>query len=314
VNDLRTSDRDVDRVIRSWLQEDRHEDASRIASAVLDLVEATPRRRARWWSARRTPLMNKIVTIGLAAAAILVVIVVGTQVLATPQPGSVGDAPSAAPSARATQTPVASTAASEATPTDRPQTGLPEGPFLLLDPLTDLSTTVEIPAPGWTHDEVGLFKGEDVDNVPEAAVLVWPYAAGTQFYVPGDPCRAESTRPADPMTTVDEIVSALAAQASRDATDPADVTIGGYPGKSITLHTPDDLESGACELDAFVTLSTATDALSRYQQGPGQVDELWFVDVDGIIVMIDATRASSTSQQLIDEMRAIAESATFELP
>jgi hypothetical protein len=258
--------------------------------------------------------MNKIVTVGLAAAAILVAIVVGTQVLAPPEPAGVGDAPSAEPSTRATETPLPSAAASESASSEAPQFGLPEGPFVLLDPVTDLSTTVEIPAPGWTHSEVGLFKGQDIENVPEAAVLVWPYEAGTQFYVPADPCLAESTRPAEAMTTVDEIVAALASQASREASEPQDVTIGGYDGKSITLHTPADMVSDACELDAFVTLSTAEDALSRYQQGPGQVDELWFVDVDGIIVMIDATRASSTSQQLVGEMRTIAESATFELP
>jgi hypothetical protein len=258
--------------------------------------------------------MHKIVSIGLAVAAVLVVIIVGTQVLATPEPGGFGGAPSAEPSAGATEAPRPSAAASNSAPTDPPQTGLPEGSFVLMDPATGVSATVEIPAPGWTHEEVGLFKGAEIDNVPEAAVLVWPYEPGTQFYVPGDPCRAESTRPAQAMTTVDEIVAALAAQASRDATEPLDVTIGGYPAKSITLHTPDDLESGACELDAFVTLSTAEDALSRYQQGPGQVDELWFVDVEGIIVMIDASRGSGTSTELAEEMRSIAESATFELP
>ena len=53
MSDFNASDRDVTRAIRSWLHEDRHEDASRISAAVLDRVEATPRRRARWWPARR---------------------------------------------------------------------------------------------------------------------------------------------------------------------------------------------------------------------------------------------------------------------
>ncbi len=46
MSDFNASDRDVTRAIRSWLHEDRHEDVSRIAAAVLDRVEATPRRRA----------------------------------------------------------------------------------------------------------------------------------------------------------------------------------------------------------------------------------------------------------------------------
>ena len=46
MTDIRPSDPDVNRVIRSWLHEDRHEDVSRVAGAVLDQVEATPQRRA----------------------------------------------------------------------------------------------------------------------------------------------------------------------------------------------------------------------------------------------------------------------------
>ena len=64
MTDFNASDRDVNRAIRSWLHEDRHEDVSRIAGAVLDQVEATPQRRARWWPARRTPTMNKFLRHG----------------------------------------------------------------------------------------------------------------------------------------------------------------------------------------------------------------------------------------------------------
>ena len=47
MSDFNAPDRDVTRAIRSWLHEDRHKDATRIAAAVLDRVETTPRRRAR---------------------------------------------------------------------------------------------------------------------------------------------------------------------------------------------------------------------------------------------------------------------------
>ena len=46
MTDPNTSDRDVDRAIRSWLHEDRHEDVSRVAGAVLDQLDTTPQRRA----------------------------------------------------------------------------------------------------------------------------------------------------------------------------------------------------------------------------------------------------------------------------
>lgn len=80
----RASDRDVSRAIRSWLHEDRHEDVSRIAGAVLDQVDTIPQRRATWWPARRTPTMNRFLAIGAAAVAVLVVVVIGSQVLGSP--------------------------------------------------------------------------------------------------------------------------------------------------------------------------------------------------------------------------------------
>ena len=73
MSDFNASDRDVTRAIRSWLHEDRHEDASRIAAAVLDRVEATPRRRASWWPARRFLDMNTFAKVFVAAAAVVAV-------------------------------------------------------------------------------------------------------------------------------------------------------------------------------------------------------------------------------------------------
>ena len=83
-----------------------------------------------------------------------------------------------------------------------------------------------------------LQKGDDVDNMPEALVLPGSLPPGTGVYVYGDPCQWASTTPETPATTVEEIVAALAAQASRDASEPVDVTVGGYAGKMITLHVP----------------------------------------------------------------------------
>ena len=87
MTDFNASDRDVNRAIRSWLHEDRHEDVSRIAGAVLDQVETTPQRRS-WWPARRISDMNTYVKFAIAAAAVLVVAVVGYNFL--PVRGGVG--------------------------------------------------------------------------------------------------------------------------------------------------------------------------------------------------------------------------------
>jgi hypothetical protein len=115
MTDFKASDRDVSRAIRSWLHEDRHEDASRIAGAVLDRVEAAPERRAGW-PAWRTPTMNRFMTFGLGAAAVVVALVVGAQLLS--EPSNTGGPDAATPTQEPTATPTAiPTATPRPTPT-----------------------------------------------------------------------------------------------------------------------------------------------------------------------------------------------------
>ena len=96
MTDFKTSDRDVNRAIRSWLHEDRHEDVSRVAGAVLDQVETIPQRRATWWPAWRTPTMNKFVTYSLGAAAVVVLLFAGSQIIGLPG-GIFGNGPTPTP-------------------------------------------------------------------------------------------------------------------------------------------------------------------------------------------------------------------------
>jgi hypothetical protein len=78
-----STENDVARSLRSWLREDRHEDADRVLDAVFDQVPATPQRRAGWL-ARRFPPMNNTIRIGIAAAAVVVLTIVGWRFLPGP--------------------------------------------------------------------------------------------------------------------------------------------------------------------------------------------------------------------------------------
>ena len=142
---------------------------------------------------------------------------------------------------------------------------------------------------------------------------MWSFPAGTEFYVPTDPCQSESTMPTSPATTADEISSVLAGQASRDASEPMDVTIGGYEGKSLTVHVPDDVVFADCEGETYLTYATGDDPGARTQQGPGQIDEIWILDVNGSIVIISAVYRPDTPTEFVEEMRSIAQSASFQL-
>jgi hypothetical protein len=90
-----SADRDVTRIVRSWLHEDAHEDADRVLDMVLDLVDTTPQRRPSWL-ARRTPTMNNYARLGLVAAAVLAVVIVGIGLFG--RLPNVGPAPSPSPS------------------------------------------------------------------------------------------------------------------------------------------------------------------------------------------------------------------------
>ena len=298
-----TAHRDPDRLVDAFLQEGQTE----LADHVYDTVRATIEHRHQravvgpW----RTPTVNKFVSIGLGAAAVVVVAIVGAQLL-----GPTTEGPGAAPTASTDPTP---------TPSEAAWSGIPAGPFTVADASSGapVPTTITISTPGWTFDEEfsALGKGQEVDNLPEASILFWGYAAPAAFDVYGDPCRWMSSAPDAPATTIDDFAAALAAQPSRDATAPVDVTIGGYEGRSLTIHVPADAVFEDCDEDNFTSYGVATDGgtePSRWHQGPGQIDELWIVDVDGATMVIDAMYRPDTSTELIEEMRAIVDSTRFE--
>jgi hypothetical protein len=304
-----STDRDVNRIVRSWLNEDRHEDADRVLNTVLDQLDTTPQRRTLW-SAWRFPIMNNALRVGLAAAAVVIIAVIAINLLpGSPTPGGTVSPPPSAPAEPSSE------------PSSTPA-GLPVGSSFVLGDgqpsgaeAGSVAMTVTIPAPGWygEPDNGFLEKGINGADPPDGAgMIVW--SGVDHLYVYGDPCDWSSTRPETPSTTVDELVAALAAQASRAASAPVDITLDGYAGKAITLHVPDDADFTQCDQGLFGSWSMGTTDLSphRYHQGPGQIDEVWILDVDGLLVVIDWAYYAETPQADVDELRAIVESATFD--
>ena len=318
-----STDRDTTRVVRSWLMTDEHESADRVLGAVLDRLDTTPQRRATPWPVRRIPTMNRFLSIGLGAAAVVVLLFLGSQLFGSP--GGVGG-----PGVEPTSTPEP-TAAPTAAPTSSSSvwTGTPEGSFVLTGADDPVQVTVDVTSPGWmplaafdslTKDDDGLDPPVSVG----AALLAWAWPAGTEFNVYADPCHWTTTIPETPATTPDEIAAAFAAQASTDATAPVDVTVGGFAGKALTLHVPMSFDVpnatreekfADCDNDIFAFYGVEGETgEARNAQGAGQIDELWILDVDGSIVILDATYSPSTPAALVEEVRDLAESSTFETP
>ena len=319
MSEPRSSDRNVDRAIRSWLHDDRYEDVSRVAGAVLDLLDTTPQRRSPWWPARRIPFMNKFVSLGLGAAAVVVALVIGTQMLGAPESGGVGGASTTEPTSSTTPSPTMGPTVAP-TPTPTPEGLLPEGPHVILDGQADDPAnnipplTVTIPAPGW-YGEVGggiLVKGPVDDYRPPDGTGMIVFTQ-REYMVYGDACTWRTTVPDAPATTVDAFVAALSSQGSRRASEPVDITLGGYAGRSITLEVPDDVDVTACDPGYGGSWSCDADGMSPcgYHTGPEEIDTVYVLDIDGVIMAWQTGHHTGTSAEDVAELEAIVQSASF---
>jgi hypothetical protein len=104
-----STDRDVTRIVRSWLHEDAYEDADRILNLVLDEIDTTPQRQANWL-ARRFPQLSTYARFGVIAAAVVLAAAIGIGIYANTVggPGPVptpSPTPSLAPSSSSTPLP-----------------------------------------------------------------------------------------------------------------------------------------------------------------------------------------------------------------
>ena len=304
-----TAFRDPDRLIKAFLLEGEEQLQDQVYDGVRAAIEQ--KRQRAIFGPWRTPIMNRSVIIGLGAAAVVVVaLLVGSRVFGSPA-SNVGG-----PGVEPTPTPQRS-----ATPSRTPADGsLPVGAFVLSDGEfadggRNVPITVTIPAAGWYGEPGnGILENSGATNFgPDDAGMIGPFVG--DIYVPADPCQWSTTMPDTPATTVDAVVAALQAQASRDASAPVDITVDGHAGKSIILHVPDDAEFGECDRTEFCTLTVDDPAVChRYQQFPGQIDEVWMLDVNGEVAVIDASWGDQTPAEDVAELRAILDSITFEAP
>ncbi len=170
--------------------------------------------------------------------------------------------------------------------------------------------TLEVPD-SWSVEGAFVIKPVGV-----MGVSVWDVGE-----VPRDPCHWRSTM-SDPGPTVDDLVDALTTQRFRHATEPTDVSLGGYQGRSLTWSVPDDwvvtgdAEFEGCDAERYNGLRSFVSWLGngegqRFQQVPGQVDMLWILDVDGQRLLVDATYAPGASDADRADLMAIVESLRF---
>jgi hypothetical protein len=245
---------------------------------------------------------------GLVAAVAVAAVVLGAALLGRgPNIGGEPESP--------TQTPLTTSS-----PASSAVSALPDGvllPGTYSIPPQDVSSPrvlVTVPA-GWYGGGFGVNKNDSIDPPDGAGVILW----GGPFNVYEDPCHWSTSLPGSPTgPTVDDLVAALAAQPTREATTATDVTVGGLSGKAFELTVPADLGFDTvdgfadCDEGEFRSWISPDGITYRLHQGPGQYDQLWIVDVEGSRVVVDATFYDGTPAADKSEIQAILDSIRFE--
>jgi len=296
-----TAEREITRVVRSWLREDEHDSADLVLETVLARLDATPQRRS-WWPARRFVPMNTQLRVLIAAAAVVVVAVVGYQLL--PRNSSVGPGgPTPSPIVTPSPTPPRSPL-----PTSAPV--VPAAGTLTVGRhdlnLEGVHMTFAIATPGWTSNGIFGFDKGAFGAPDSGGFIVWQDDADGVF---SDPCTSTQAPPAGP--TAADMANAIAGMSSIElVSGPEAVTIGGKPAQRVVVRMPDPLP---CRYDQFyLWYDTTVRDNARYASGAGNTIRVWIMEVDGKRVQIDGESNPGAPPQVDAELNAIVNSIQFD--
>jgi hypothetical protein len=167
-----------------------------------------------------------------------------------------------------------------------------------------LRVEITIPA-GWaaSADETIIVPSEGSTDGPTGAGFVVGWTTPTAG-LHSDPCQPESHLEPDvkPGPTVDDFVDAVVAQPSFPISDPVDVELGGYPGRSFTLTAPSDI-SDCYDWRPFEG--------GIFAQGPNNRWRVWVVDVEGLRMILLSEEFPDTPAKDSAELRAMVRSIRF---
>ncbi len=284
---------DTERILDAYLAPEADRLADRVIDAALADIARTPQRRSLW-PAWRSNRMNTYAKLIAAAAAVLVVAVVGYQFL--PRNGGVGGEPPAQPSPTATSSPSA--------------TAIPpmvDGPLAAatyrLRPFPSGTMTIDatVPGGGWVGGPPAAIGGPVGESNGPNGVAVAFFNAQT---INSDPChwdkdgsgRAPQEGDIEVGPTVDDLTEALAA-APYESTTPVAATLGGYSGKRLALQLvpgPSGCDSYDGAGNQYFVFGGRDGA--QYAQGDANTWQVTVVDVEGtrlIAVLISYAETSS---------------------
>jgi hypothetical protein len=321
-----SSDRDVTRIVRSWLEEGVSALPDRVLDAVLDQLPATPQRRS-WWPARRLSEMNTPIKLAIAAAAVVVVAIAGINLLSIGGDiGGLGPTPSPSPS----PTPMPSESPSPAPSAALFPNGQLAAGSYAIQPFVGpggLCVAESLQAgcteAGAEDDAIRItltvpdgWSGLESSIVPTVESYLPPGGGGLNFgrggwlYTVSQVCGGSGPDPNGPTiptgTTVDEFVTALVDHPDLDVTSPVDVTLGGHSGQYLELRIPANATTvpGGCGYFVWEP--------GIYAQGPNALWRIWVLDVDGVRMVVRADSFPGTTPEVQAQLQAIVDSIQIE--
>lgn len=297
-----TQQRDIERLLDHWFDDGPGQAPDRVVDIVTDRIERQSQRPA-WRLHWRSSPVNAYTKIAVAAAAVLIVAVVGYNLLPGRSTGVGGPAPStsAPPTATPTATPVA----------------LPEGPLAggryRVQPFSSpstLSIVGDVPAAWMGHPEIPALTSPGGNN--EGILIGFMTADGLY----SDACRWDvdgtgTANAGDVVVgpTVDDLVTALKANRSYTSSAASPVTFGRFEGQELELQLPGDDVIRTCDKrqgqtsgDYFVFPG------GFWAQGPNSRWHLYIADVDGTRLITMVSIAEGTPPADIATAKAIVRS------
>jgi hypothetical protein len=281
---------DPDRILEDWLAEGPSQLPDPAIEDIVRLVDETDQRKRTWLPG--SIAMNRIY-LSLGAAAVGVAVLLAALYVAQNDPsgGSTGGGvPSPTPQATAS-----------ATPPPLRGTTLEAGTYRVT---SEVPVPVHITVPdGWSNVG-GWAILKDTEDEFVAGLSFWSPTQAASVYA--HPCSWQDETPTLLDQTPAAVAEALAAQPLRGDAAPQAVTLDGYPGLSILLTIPSDLDFSEC--DGGEPYSW----VGRAHQVPGQYDNVLLIDVDGALLVIDASYAPDAPRDVMTELGEIVESIAIE--
>ena len=290
-----TTNKEMERIVRSWLEPGLTTLTDDVLDPVLDQLPATPQRRP-WWPARRIAHMSAFAKFAMAAAAVVVVAIVGYNLLGPSGASQVGGVPSPSAAPASSPAPLA------------PTTGaaIDAGRYRWTSPAVDVSFVL---TNGWTGREDGLIVRNEGTPTDMSFRSNLPGTDSEVNSVYSDACTGEPVPIGD---TVDDLVAALEGQGSTNVVV-GDVAAGSVPGKRVEVSETPGLDRSRCTHGVDgphqIWVEAGGDGYLAFGEDFRAV--IYIFDVDGNRLVFWGAFGPATTEADVEEIDAIVQSFEF---